>query len=87
MRERVQAGRYIMTVHGHEEMEADRLNVFDIEHCVLTGAIVDRQKDRRTNEWKYAVEGEALSRSPAMVVAKVGPTGKLVIITVYLIRK
>lgn len=62
MRELVRTSRYVMTVHGHEEMEADRLTVFDVEHCILAGEIVERQKDRRTGEWKYLVEGKTLSR-------------------------
>jgi len=84
MRELVRTSRYVMTVHGHEEMEADRLTVFDVEHCILTGEIVERQKDLRTGEWKYLVEGETLSGHRAVVVSTVGATGKLVIITVYL---
>lgn len=48
MRELVRTSRYVMTVHGHEEMVADHLTVFDVEHCILTGEIVERQKDART---------------------------------------
>jgi hypothetical protein len=33
--------------------------------------------------WKYLVEGATLAGDEAMVVAKIGPTGKLVIVTVY----
>ena len=87
MRELVRTSCYVMTVHGHEEMEADQLTVFDVEHCILTGEVVERQKDRRTGEWKYLVEGKTLSGHQAVVTSKVGPTGKLVIITVYLLRK
>lgn len=72
-----------MTVHGEEEMEADDLGLFDVEHGVLTGEVIQRQKDRRTGEWKYVVEGEGLSGQRRVVVCKVGPTSKLVIITVY----
>jgi len=87
MRQSVSAGCYVMTLHGQEEMDDDRLSVFDVEHCVLTGEIVERQKDRRTGEWKYLVEGQALSGHRVVVVCEVGPTGKLVIITVYRLRK
>jgi hypothetical protein len=83
MRELVRTSRYVMTVHGHEEMQADQLTVFDVEHCILTGEIVERQKDARTGEWKYLVQGETLGHERGVVVAKVGATGKLVIITVY----
>jgi hypothetical protein len=83
MRELIRTSSYVMTVHAHEEMEADHLTIFDVEHCILTGEIVDRQKDALTGEWKYLVQGQTLAREQALVVAKVGPTGKLVINTVY----
>lgn len=85
MRELVRTSQYVMTMHGHDEMEADGLTVFDVEHCILTGEIIERQKDARTGEWKYLVRGKTLDAGKVITVAKVGPTGKLVIITVYLI--
>lgn len=83
MRELIRTGRYVMTIHAVEEMEADALTLFDVERCVLTGEIVEKQKDRETNEWKYLVEGETLTDDKAVVVAKIAPTGKLAILTVY----
>ena len=65
-------------------MAADRLTVFDVQRCFLTGEIVERQRDLRTGEWKYVVEGETVSGHKAITVSKVGPTKKLSIITVYL---
>jgi hypothetical protein len=85
MRELVRTSRYVMTVHGQDEMAADGLGIFDVEHCLLTGTIVERQKDRRTGEWKYVVEGKALADDRVAVVSKLGPTGTLVIITVFLL--
>ena len=85
MRDLVRTSRYVMTVHGHEEMEADHLTVFDVEHIILTGSIVERQMDRRTGEWKYLVEGETLSGQHAVAVSKISQTSKLVIITVYVL--
>jgi len=87
MRELVRTSRYVMTVHGHEEMEADQLTIFDVEECILRGKIVERQKDRRTGEWKYVVEGKTVSEHDAVVVSRIGPTGKLIIITVYLVGR
>ena len=85
MRELVRTSGYVLTVHGQEEMEADQLTVFDVEHCILTGKIVERQKDARRGQWKYPVEGETLAGQQAVVVARIGRTGKLVVITVYLL--
>jgi hypothetical protein len=83
MRDLVGRALYVMTVHGQEEMEADGLTVDDVEHVLLTGDILEKQKDERTGEAKYLVEGPSLSGDRTIVVAKIGPTGKLVIITVY----
>ena len=44
---------------------------------------MERQRDQRTKEWKYLVEGEALDGDATMVVGKMGPTRKLVVLTVY----
>ena len=84
MRELIRTSGYVMTVHAAEEMEVDGLTAFDIERCILTGEIVTRQKDRDTEESKYLVQGKAVVGGHEIVtVAKIGPTGKLVIITVY----
>lgn len=71
------------TIHAVEEMEADGLTLFDVEQCILSGKIVERQKDRKTDEWKYLVEGQTLADDKAVLVARIAPTGKLVILTVY----
>jgi hypothetical protein len=83
MREKIRTRQYVMTVHAEEEMTDDNLFIFDVERVVLTGNIVERQKDRDTTEWKYLVEGRTLAGKLAVVVAKISATDKLVIITVY----
>ena len=73
-----------MTLHAEEEMGEDGLSIFDIENCLLSGEIFERQKDRATAEWKYLVHGGTIDENrQIVVVAKLGPTGKLVIIMVY----
>ena len=84
-RDLVKASRYVLSVHAVDEMEADGLSVYDVEHCVLSGKIVERQRDRTRREWKYVVEGRTLGRARVAIVTKIGPTGKLVVITVYLL--
>lgn len=76
-----------MTLHAEEEMAEDGLSIFDIERGILTGRITERQKDYKTNEWKYVINGETLTGNEIAIVAKLGPTGKLVIITVFLENK
>jgi hypothetical protein len=85
MRKLVLAAEYVVTIHAGEEMEADGLVLFDIEHCILTGEVVEKQRDQRTLERKYLVRGNTLAGGRAVVVAKIGPTGKLVIVTAYLL--
>ena len=71
------------TDHAEEEMNDDGLTIFDVEHVILTGEIVERQKDRDTGEWKYLIEGQTEVGEVVIVVTKLSLTGKLVIITVY----
>jgi hypothetical protein len=85
MREKVRTRQYVMTVHAEEEMAGDDLSIFDVEHIILTGEITERQKDRDTGEWKYIVEGGTITGDLAVVVAKLSITGKLVMITVYVV--
>ena len=83
MRELVRRRRYVMTTHADEEADEDGLRVIDVESVILTGAIVERQKDRETHEWKYIVRGQTLDGRGAFVVAKFGLLGSLYILTVY----
>jgi Domain of unknown function (DUF4258) len=82
-RDSVRSLHYVVTLHAEEEMDEDGLSVFDLESAVLTGEIVERQRDRQTREWKYVVNGKGLDGGTVAVVGKLSPTGCLVIITVY----
>ena len=83
MREKIRIRQYVMTLHADEEMDEDGLNIFDAESVVLSGSIIERQKDSVSGEWKYLVKGEALNGDSVVVVTKLGPTEKLVFITVF----
>ena len=61
MREHVRALTYVMTIHAEEEMEDDDLSILDVEHAMLTGEIIERQKDQETDEWKYLIAGNTLA--------------------------
>ena len=54
-----------------------------IERCILTGKIIERQKDKVTTEWKYVIEGQSIFGDKVGTVAKLSLTGKLFIIAVY----
>ena len=80
---KIRTRQYVMTLHAEEEMDDDELSIFDIERCILTGEIIERQKDRDTEEWKYVIEGQSIAGDKVGTVTKLSITGKLIIITVY----
>ncbi|BAZ10252.1 hypothetical protein NIES4071_20670 [Calothrix sp. NIES-4071] len=83
MREKITSLQYVMTLHAEEEMNDDNLTIYDIEETILTGKILERQKDKVTTESKYRIRGITEDMIEVEVVAKLSLTGKLVIITVY----
>jgi hypothetical protein len=84
MRESVRKRLYLMTLHAEEEMDNDGLTIFDVESVILTGDLIEQQRDRRTGERKYLVRGQTVGgEQSAVVVSRFGPTDKLVILTVY----
>lgn len=64
-------------------MDDDELSIFDVESIILTGQIVDRQRDAETGEPKYVFRGETFAGQAACCVVKVGPAGDVVFITVW----
>ncbi|MCR4292497.1 MAG: DUF4258 domain-containing protein [Candidatus Kuenenia sp.] len=84
-RERILGQQYVMTHHAGKEMNGDDLTVFDLEHGILTGKMLERQKDRVTGEWKNRIGGQTLEDDKLEVIVKLSPTEKLVIITVYIL--
>ncbi len=75
--------RYVVRLHAYDEMSADEFTVWDVEAALLNGDVVEQQRDRVTSEKKYRLEGNAMDERQMAVVVKFGPTGKLIIITVY----
>ena len=72
-----------MTLIFPDSTSCTRATIYDVERAILTGAIVERQKDSEKGEWKYIVHGQAIDGSGIAVVTKLSPTNKMVIITVY----
>jgi Domain of unknown function (DUF4258) len=75
---------YVVSTHAAEELEDDHLTILDLENIILTGSIIERQRDAKTRELKYVITGITLQAEGAETVVKVGLTGKLIVITVYL---
>ena len=82
-RSRIRERRYVVTLHALDEMDEDALSVFDVERAILTGEIIERQRDQAMREWKYVVRGNAVDGRQIMVVSKLGSTDKLVVITAW----
>ncbi len=83
LREKIRRREYVMTLHALDEMEDDGFSIFDVERCILTGSIIEKQKDRTTGETKYLVRGQSVSDEWLVTVGKISVTETLVIITVY----
>jgi hypothetical protein len=76
-----------MTVHAMEEMAEDDLDIVDIEHAVLTGQVVRREKDDPRGT-KYVVEGLAADgETPVGVVGRFKIAERYLILTVYEVGK
>jgi len=85
LRNLIRTLNYVVSTHAAEELEDDELSILDLENIIFTGQITERQCDVKTREIKYIVSGVTLDESHAQAVVKVGFTGKLIIITVYVI--
>ena len=83
-RQLIRTLNYVVSTHATEELEDDNLSILDLENIVLTGQVVERQRDAETREVKCVVAGVTLDGAAAEAVVKVGFTGKLVVITTYL---
>ncbi|MEZ5622563.1 MAG: DUF4258 domain-containing protein [Burkholderiaceae bacterium] len=75
---------YVVSTHAADVLDDDNLSILGLENVVLTGSIVERQRDRATRETKYVIRGASLEGISGEVVAKIGRSGQLVIITIYL---
>jgi hypothetical protein len=84
LRELIRTLSYSVSLHAADELADDELTIFDLETIVLSGTIVERQRDGNTREIKYVVRGTILSGQDAEVVVKIGPSGHLHVITIYL---
>ena len=81
--ERIRSKQYLMTLHAEEEMADDAFTILDVEHAILSGQIAESQRDMKKREWKYLIRGSSLDDRSLAILARMSPTGKLVIITVY----
>ncbi|MFH0343895.1 MAG: DUF4258 domain-containing protein [Chromatiales bacterium] len=84
LRDLIRSLNYVVSIHAAEELDDDNLTILDLENIILTGEIIERQRDRQTREVKCVIRGFTLDDLEAETIVKVGPTGTLVVVTVYL---
>jgi len=84
VRDLVRSVNYVVSLHAAEELEDDNLTILDLENILLTGRVVERQKDRGTRETKTVIRGRILDDREGEAVVKVNLAGILYVVTVYL---
>ena len=82
-RAKVRAGQYLVPFHAANELDDDEITILDVENIILTGDIIETQRDAETRERKYIVQGQTLGGEAACCVVKIGPTGQVVLITAW----
>jgi hypothetical protein len=86
MRKAVRAGLVYLTEHARDEMADDSLTFQDVINCILTGDIVDCQRDVGRDENKYVIYGDCVDEDEMAVVAKLTYNKNVGVITVYRLR-
>ncbi len=84
LRDLIRSLNYVVSIHAAEELDDDNLSILDLENIILTGEIIERQRDRQTREVKCVIRGFTLGDLEAETIVNIGPTGRLLVITVYL---
>ena len=82
LRHLIRTLNYIVSTHAADELEDDKLSILDLENIILTGQILERQRDRSSQETRYVIPGATLEGDAGEVVVKVGHNGRLIVITV-----
>jgi len=60
------------------EISDDELTILDVEHTILNGRIIERQRDVETGGWKYVVGGRTVIDDAMELVGRLSVSGKLV---------
>lgn len=83
IKQKIRLRQYDMSAHAMEEMAEDLLTILDIEEAILSGQIIQVEKDDPRGT-KYVVAGTALDRqTPVGVVGRFASNERYLIITVY----
>jgi hypothetical protein len=83
LRAKIRDGEYVVPFHAADELDDDDISIFDVENIILTGQIIQRQRDPKTRGRKYVIRGGTLAGETAACVVKLGPTGEVILITAW----
>lgn len=81
--DKIRRREYVMTLHAEEEMDDDRLSIFDAESAILTGQIHRATTRPKGAGMEIRRDRQSDRRPHASVVGKLSQTGRLVILTTY----
>ncbi len=84
--ERIRTRNYELTGHAEEEREDDQLTVADLREVVLTGRVEEVLTDDPRGD-RYVVRGKAQDDREVEIVCRFLASGKLRIITVYVLEE
>jgi hypothetical protein len=84
LRDKIRAGEYVVPFHAANELDDDEISIFDVENIILTGEVVETQRDASSRERKYVVRGETRDGEAACAVVKDRAHRQLVIITTWI---
>ncbi len=83
IRQAVLDHRYALSEHAYDEMEADGLDILDVEAAILTGS-VDEELTHDPRGIRYVVVGTACDlRTLVGIVVRFVEDGQLLVITIY----
>jgi len=86
IRDAILDGHYALTEHAYEEVDADDLDVLDVESAILTGEVDDiLTKDPRGT--RYVIIGTATDLETLVgVVIRFAEHDQILIVTVYEVK-
>jgi len=85
IRDCIRTLNYAVSLHAAEELDDDNLTILDLETIILTGQIIERQRDRKTREIKFVIRGRTIEAQSAETMVKFNQIGTIFVITVYLV--
>ena len=86
LRDRVLAGKYVVTDHARDEMRHGGYGADDLTSCIQSGEIIDQDWDADFGA-EYLVEGRTLTRQATRVKVGIDDDDQVVFITVYPLRR